>query len=239
MENKTNFEKLLKNISLNDSVFQPNLTSQLSIEVALDEIKNNFNILDLGCGCGIIGIMVMENFSNIQMHCSDIDKKSIELTKVNFTKYNLKADIRHGNLFNPWNEKKFDYIINDVSAISNIIAEISPWYGKNIPCESGDDGTELALKIINESSKFLTEKGTLQIPLLNLSNTKKIIKRAKDTFSEFKIVKSKDWFLPTEMDNYKDVLYKLKSKSLINFEEKFRKIICNTSIAICKAPKKL
>ena len=95
------------------------------------------------------------------------------------------------------------------------------------------------MKIINESSKFLTKKGTLQIPLLNLSNTKKIIKRAKDTFSEFKIVKSKDWFLPTEMDNYKDVLYKLKSKSLINFEEKFSKIICNTSIAICKAPKKL
>ena len=35
----------------------------------------------------------------------------------------------------------------------------------------------------------------------------------------------------------KEELEKLKSKKLINFEEKFGKFICNTSIAICKEPK--
>ena len=39
------------------------------------------------------------------------------------------------------------------------------------------------------------------------------------------------------MDNFKDTLYKLRSKKLISFEEKFEKIICNTSIATCKGPK--
>ena len=50
------FDKLVENISLDKNIFQPNLTSQLSIETAFSEIQNNSKVLDLGCGCGIIGI---------------------------------------------------------------------------------------------------------------------------------------------------------------------------------------
>ena len=133
--------------------------------------------------------------------------------------------------------KKFDYIINDVSAISRLVAKISPWFGKNIPCESGDDGTDLALSILQDGPDFLNKGGSMQIPLISLSNVDKIVDYAKNKFLYVKITKSKSWFLPEEMDNFKDILYKLKSKKLINFEEKFEKFICNTSVAICKEPK--
>jgi len=43
--------------------------------------------------------------------------------------------------------------------------------------------------------------------------------------------------LPKEMDKFRDSLYKLKTNDLIYFEEKFEKIICNTSIATCEEPK--
>ena len=56
-------------------------------------------------------------------------------------------------------------------------------------------------------------------------------------FSEVKIHKSKDWFLPKEMENLKELMYKLKKLEYINFSEKFGKIICNTAIAVCKGPK--
>ena len=49
-----------------------------------------------------------------------------------------------------------------------------------------------------------------------------------------KIVKSEKWFLPNEMLRYKTLLKKLKDKKKVNFEEKFGKIICETSIIICK-----
>jgi len=232
-----NFDKLVENINLDKNIFQPNLTSQLSIETAISEIRDNFKVLDLGCGCGIIGIAVMENFSNIIMCCSDLHKKSIEVTKNNFFQHSLQADIRVGNLFEPWKGKKFDYIINDVSGISSLVAKKSPWFGDKVPCDSGEDGSNLALSIITKAPIFLTQNGSIQIPLISLSNVKKIIKLAEENFSEVKIIKSKDWFLPKEMENIKDIMYKLKSKNHIYFEEKFGKIVCTTSIAVCKKPK--
>ena len=59
------------------------------------------------------------------MYCSDIHSIAIESAKNNFIKNDLFADIRKGNLFEPWIEKKFDYIINDVSSISSTVAKIS------------------------------------------------------------------------------------------------------------------
>ena len=233
---KFNFSELMQNISVNNQVFKPNLTSELSFETAISEIQNNFEVLDLGCGTGIIGVAIMKNFSQLKMYCSDLDDKSIEIAKKNFLQCNLKADIRGGNLFDSWTGKKFDYIVNDVSGISSIIATNSPWYGNSVPCDSGEDGSNLTLLIVKEAPKYLNKNGALQIPLISLSNTKKIIKIAEETFSEIKIIKSKDWFLPKEMENLKKTMYELKSKNYINFEEKFGKIICKTSIVVCKKP---
>ena len=237
VKQKYSFEKFLDNIDVSEDIFQPNLTTKLSIESALEKLKDNNSVLDLGCGSGIIGIAIMKTFSDIKMFCSDIQPNAIENAKNNFMKNNLSAEIRKGNLFEPWNGKKFDYIINDVSAISTSVAKISPWFGKNVPCQSGEDGTDLALSILKESPKFLNKGGCLQIPLISLSDTNKIIDYAKNLFLKVKITQSKSWFLPKEMDKFRDSLYKLKTNNLINFEEKFEKIICNTSIATCEEPK--
>ena len=70
--------------------------------------------------------------------------------------------------------------------------------------------------------------------MLSLSNTKKIIKKAKENFSFVKVVKSENWFLPDEMASIIQLLKILKKKKLIHFEEKFGKVICNTSILLCK-----
>jgi len=235
--NKIDFDKLKEEIFVDKNIFIPNLTSHLSYETASSEIKNNFKVLDLGCGSGIIGIALMKNCPNIEMHCSDLDNNSIKNTKKNYLKNKLKADIREGNLFDPWLNKKFDYIINDVSGISSIIAKNSPWFGDKVPCDSGEDGSNLALSIIKNAAIYLTKKGSIQIPLISLSNVQKIVNVAEKNFSEIKVIKSKDWFLPKEMESLRDIMNELKSKNHINFNESFGKIICKTSIAVCKKPK--
>tara|TARA_B100000029_G_C17442863_1_gene912125 strand:+ start:491 stop:1195 length:705 start_codon:yes stop_codon:yes gene_type:complete len=232
--NKIDFNQLTKSILVDENIFKPNLTSQLSYETSILQIKKNFNVLDLGCGCGIIGIALMKSIPNIKMHCSDFDANSVKNAKKNFIQHKLVADIRVGNLFDPWSDKKFDYIINDVSGISSVIAKNSPWFGKEVPCDSGEDGSNLTVSIIKKAKNYLTTKGLMQIPLISLSNMQKIVNVAKENFSDVKIVKSKDWFLPKEMESLKDKMNELKSKKYINFDEKFGKIICKTSIALCK-----
>ena len=112
--------------------------------------------------------------------------------------------------------------------------------GKNVQISKrASIGSNLTVSIIKKAKNNLTEKGLMQIPLISLSNVQKIVNVAEENFSDVKIVKSKDWFLPKEMEGLKGKMNELKSKNYINFDEKFGKIICKTSIAVCKKPKNI
>ena len=232
------FDKIINTISVNKKVFMPNLTSKLSFEVAIKKIKNNSKVLDLGCGSGIIAIGVLKNKMNVKLYCSDSSNYACQLTKRNFKKNLLTAEIKKGNLFSPWKNEKFDYIINDVSGISILSAKKSPWFNSFVPCQTGNDGAKLTLKIINQSKKFLNPKGTLQLPLISLSNKNRIILEAKKKFEKVIIQSSSDWFLPKDMEKFNKYLDKIKLKGYIDFSRKFDRVVCNTSILTCTKIKK-
>ena len=232
------FDEIINIISVNKKVFTPNLTSKLSFEVAIKKIKNNSKVLDLGCGSGIIAVGVLKNKKNVKLYCSDSSDYACKLTKRNFKKNLITAKIKKGNLFSPWKNEKFDYIINDVSGISSLIAKKSPWFNSFVPCQTGNDGTKLTLKIINQSKKFLNPKGTLQLPLISLSNKNKIINEAKKIFEKVVVQSTNDWFLPKNMEKFNIYLDKIKMKGYIDFSRKFDRIVCNTSILTCTKIKK-
>ena len=106
VKQKYSFEKVLKDINVSIDIFQPNLTTKLSIEAAFEKLKDSNSVLDLGCGSGIIGIAIMKTFSDIEMFCSDVQLSAIENAKNNFIKNSLNADLRNGNLSEPWSKKK-------------------------------------------------------------------------------------------------------------------------------------
>ncbi len=227
--NNTNIE-----LFIGSKVFKPTATTSFLVKDVSKLIDTRNDILDLGCGSGVIGIIVdkLKKKKN-KIFASDVSLEAINCARKNFKKHNCNFELKKGSLFSPWINKKFDLIINDVSGISEKIAKKSSWF-KNVPCKTGLDGTALTLKIISSSKKYLNKNGGIIFPIISLSNTKKIENLLKRKFNKIKVMSNNYWFLPDEFNKNIDNLVEMKRKKLINFEVKYGKIICNTQIIYAK-----
>ena len=219
-------------------VFTPNATSNLVVEETVKLIKKKITILDLGCGDGNIGINIFKRKKNKikKFYFSDLSKKATNKCKKNLKKEKLIAEVKDGSMFIPWKDKKFDYIVESVSAISEPVANVSPWYNKNIPCESGLDGTKLINHILISAEKYLNKNGKIIFPIVSFSKKEKIINLAKKKYKNVKMLSQKDWPLPKTMYKHVKEFEKLKKKKLISYKKKFG-FILYTSYIYCATKK--
>ena len=147
-----------------NKVFYPTETTRYLLNSTIKKINKNkkLEILDLGCGNGVIGIFLLKKFkkikrmtfSDISVNATKLTKKNLKLNKINPKKYQIIKSNQFQNLTN----KKFDIIINDVSGISSKIAKMTNWF-KNVPCNSGIDGTKLTVPILTNSVGHLNNNG--------------------------------------------------------------------------------
>ena len=183
----------------NDKVFKPNLTTYNLIEVFKKyKIKKKIKILDLGSGSGVIGIYIKKKFKNkVDVYFSDYSIKAVELIKQNLQLNKIKGEVRRSDIFEKWSDKKFDIIVNDISAIDVRIAN-KFWYNKYIPHECGKTGIELSKKVILNSKKYLNKNGFLLTPVISLSNYKNFINIINKNFKS-KLLLHKDWPVPKKL----------------------------------------
>ncbi len=212
-------------------VFTPNATTSLLVESTLKILKKKSDILDLGCGTGYVGLTVAKRIKfNNNYHFSDLSKKAINLCRKNAQKNNIKIFAKSGSMYEPWKGKKFDLIIESISAIAKKVADISPWYKNGIPCDCGEDGTELVNEVLKVTKKYLNKNGRLIFPIVTLSNKNKILKTARKNFKTVKLLISKDWPLPKSMYSKKKLLENLKKKGLISYKVKYGLILYSSEI---------
>jgi len=225
---------------LKKGVFHPTDTSSILIDACGKAIASPKKILDLGCGCGLVGITLAKmGLCKGPLYVSDLSEEAVDLARKNANSMSVECVAKCGSLFEPWRGEKFDVIVDDVAGISDDIARISTWYPEGVSCDAGRDGARWIVRIIEESREYLTEGGMLIFPVLSLSNEDKIIDALNIAYSSHEIVAKKDWFLPDAIAERQDILMPLISDGSIKCRKKYGKWIWHTHIYKANAQERM
>lgn len=217
--------------------FEPNLTSNLIADFLGHIDMEDKDILDLGCGCGALGLSLIKKKPK-SILLSDISSGAIDDCNLNIKNHNsglkkIKISTMVSDCFNEISpNEKYDVIINDISGISQDIALLSPWFN-NAPCNSGSNGLGFFKKVIVEAQSFLKEGGILVSPLISLSNINDARLFLDDKLKEYKASAKKSWFLPQDMnEKYKSTLEEQLDLGNISLDYKFGKFIAWTQVLL-------
>ncbi len=215
------------------AIFKRNLTSEILEEESLKVISHfgsSISILEIGCGNGNITHNLIKKFPRNKYHASDISEESISYAKK--LDVNNSIDFRVSSGIDSWIDKKFDIVICDISAISEIIADLSDWYD-GVSCKTGISGLDIVNPVIKNVKNILTNNSFFIIPVISLCNVTLQKKSLCKTFFSVQYSKERKWPLP------KDLLYKMEEKSIkldsdfLDVESKFDMVIASTCAAIC------
>tara|TARA_B100001057_G_scaffold500644_1_gene616836 strand:+ start:658 stop:1371 length:714 start_codon:yes stop_codon:yes gene_type:complete len=213
-----------------EKVFTPTGTTEAIIEAVIENNNEKRNILDLGCGCGVIGLSLFKNdLVKEPLYASDVSDDAVKNVKINAEKLGCAIDVKRSNLFSSWVNKKFETIVCDVSSISDEVAKLSPWFS-SVECKTGLGGDQLIKKVFKDVGKYSEKNCKFYFPIISLSDVDSIKSYAERYFKKLKMVKKKNWPLPEMMLPKLDFLRKLKDEKKINFKERFGIVICYTEV---------
>jgi SAM-dependent methyltransferase len=215
-----------------DDSFTPNLTTKLIYDHARTcLITGARDILEVGCGCGVIslGLAIEFGHKGVNFSLSDIAINATNEAKQNFLMNSQRAEIRSGDILTPWEEdgKKYDLIINDISGIARDISELSPWFNK-APAAPGNLGIELLLVFLEKAKAYLAQEARVIFPLISLSQVNTALNAAENIYN-LTLIKEVDWPMPKELTSkisFELVCEKLK----IPVKRKFGMLVGTTYI---------
>ena len=141
-------------------------TLALAENMAVDK---NSKVLDIGCGIGILGIVAAKLF-NANVVMSDINKRAVMLAKKNAELNNVKAEIYHGNLYEPITQNDFDIILSN-------------------PPQTA--GKELCFQLIEQSKNYLKKNGNLQLVARHNKGGKTLSNKMEEVFGNVKVIAKK------------------------------------------------
>lgn len=118
-------------------------------------------LLDLGCGYGVIGIVLKGENPDLEVYMSDINERAVRYSKINARLNNVLLDIRKGAFFEPWEASVFDMIF------------------LNPPMSAGK---KVVLRMIQESIEHLSNGGSLQVVAFHNKGGSYIKKAMKERF---------------------------------------------------------
>lgn len=112
--------------------------------------------LDLGTGCGVVALHLAGQTTD-RVIATDISERALRFARANARLNGVTGiDFRHGNLFEPVAEERFDLVLSNPPFV------ITPRDGGDPVYEYRDGGfvgDELAARVVSEAPRYLTDRG--------------------------------------------------------------------------------
>ena len=87
--------------------------NELSLKSALNPRAIYGDVLDVGAGCGILGLLLKRDFESINLSLLEIQERNLEILKLNSLQNDLPAEILHADFAEFKSEKRFDFIVSN------------------------------------------------------------------------------------------------------------------------------
>jgi 16S rRNA (guanine1207-N2)-methyltransferase len=130
-------------------------------------IMEKGRVLDLGCGIGVIGIVVARLNPALEVWMTDVNSRALSLAELNAKSNRVKAIIRQGSLYEPIGGVKFNLIITNPPMSAGIDAVVRP--------------------IIEGAPAHLVEKGIFQLVVQSNKGGKTLSEIIVDAFGNIEV----------------------------------------------------
>ena len=172
---KFNFDNKVFSIYSDNGVFSKDRfdygTRVLLNSVDIDKLSGN--VLDLGCGLGVVGIILGTFNKGINIDMVDINERAIDLAKNNLVLNNVKANVFVSDIYSNI-DNKYDFIIT------------------NPPIRAGK---EVVRKFLLGGYDYLNDNGILYFVMRKDHGVKSMIKELENKYMVNVIDKDKGFYV--------------------------------------------
>ena len=136
------------------------------VKTVIDLEKPKGEGLDLGCGYGVITVLLMKNCDGHMTAC-DIKERAVELTKINLVNNGVLADVFVSNIAENIEKKNFDFVIS------------------NPPIRAGN---EILFKFFNQSFEKVRSGGAFYVVLRKKQGAETYMKKIASIYGNCEVL---------------------------------------------------
>lgn len=181
---------------INENVLIPRFETEELLENTIAYIKKFFtepvDIIDLGCGSGVIGLTLEKKVSTKSVDLVDISPKALAVTYKNCVKHSSMANLINSDMFEKV-EKQYDVIISNppyiktTEEIEDIVRDNEP----HLALYAGEDGLDCYRKILKDVSKHMKERCLIAFEI-GYTQAEDITNLVKDNLQNVRVEVKKD-----------------------------------------------
>lgn len=131
--------------------------------------RKEWDVLDLCCGSGAVGISLAKICSNVKVTATDISAEAGATAEANAEDLRVKVRFLTGDMFEPVKGRKFDMIVSNPPYIrTNMISILQEEVKDHEPLnalDGGRDGLDFYRTIVEKAADFLKPEGFLLVEI--------------------------------------------------------------------------